>query len=140
MQSAGFLFTAGEQDVRALASLEEARYLFTCLPLLRIDAEVRAQLYLLMGHSSLNDAYAAEKLLFQNEDSGQSLAELSSSLVMQLAETAEDDLDELTVNWAESQAAEALDLETEELQDFLFALIELCRTAVNEDAAVYLAN
>ena len=140
MTSPGFLFAASPEEVASMRSIEESRYRFASLPFAHIDAEARAQLYLLLGAADLEEAYVSEQLVLQTDDSHQSLFQLSATLIESLARTDEDDMERLAEHWAGSKAAEELNLEPAELLDFLFPLVNLCRTSDQEDRSIYLAT
>lgn len=138
MLTPGFLFAADREQLADMTSVAEARRRFASLPLERMDAETRAQLYLLLGASSLEEAYLVEQPVHEAEE-GPSLAQLDAPLVARLATLNEDQVPRLADDWAGSSAAEVLELTAEELETFLFALAGLCRDAVHAQQSVYLA-
>ena len=72
-------------------------------------------------------------------DDGPFIHQLDSLLAEQLANKDENDIEEIINYWVECEAIEELELDSEDLSDFLFQLVHFCKTASQEeDLHVYL--
>jgi hypothetical protein len=113
--------------------------LFPCMNTLGIHVEARAQLYSLLTGGFLDDAMQLEPMMQQLTEDGPNIHLLDSSLTRQLADRDEDDIEELVGLWLECEPIEALELDGEDLSDFLFQLVHFCKTATQGDGlGVYL--
>lgn len=102
---------------------------FPCMTDHGIHAEARAQLYTLITHSFLEDAMELEPLVRQLGDDGPSIRQLDMSLMNELAGKDENNIEELVDLWIECEPVEALELDREDLNEFLFQLVHFCQTA-----------
>ena len=128
-----------EDGVEALEADENPADAFPCMNAHGIHAEARAQLYTLVTRSFLDDAMLLEPLVRQLAEDGPNIYQLDSSLATQLAEKDENDIEELVSHWVGCEAIEELELDSEDLSDFLFQLVHFCKTTTQgEGLGVYL--
>lgn len=130
---------AARDAIEGLEADENPADLFPCMNNHGIHAEARAQLYTLVTGSFLDDALLLEPLVRQLAEDGPNIYQLESSLASQLADKDENDIEELVNLWIDCEPIEELELDNEDLIDFLFQLIHFCKTAIQgEDLGVYL--
>lgn len=128
-----------EEGIKEMEADENPADLFPCMNTQGIHAEARALLYTLVTRSFLDDAMQLEPLVRQLSEEGPNIYLLDSSLAIQLAGKDENDIEELVNQWLECEPVEELDLDSEDLIDFLFQLVHFCKTAIQgEDLGVYL--
>ena len=128
-----------ESGIKEIAADENPADLYPCMNTLGIHAEARAQLYSLVTGSFLDDAMQLEPLVRQLTEDGPNIHLLDTSLTRQLSDRDEDDIEELVSLWLECEPIEALELDGEDLSDFLFQFVHFCKTAIQGDGlGVYL--
>ena len=128
-----------ESGIEEIAADENPADLYPCMNTLGIRAEARAQLYSLVTGSFLDDAMQLEPLVRQLTEDGPNIHLLDTSLTRQLSDRDEDDIEELVSLWLECEPIEALELDGEDLSDFLFQFVHFCKTAIQGDGlGVYL--
>jgi len=133
-----FLIGAYERIVELEAD-ENPADVFPCMSAATIHAEARAQLYSLLTHTFLEDAMQLEPLVRELSEDGPNIHQLEPSLVEQLSVKDENDIEELVAHWVECEAIEKLELDTDDLNEFLFQLVHFCQTAYQgEDLGVYI--
>ncbi len=134
------IFMIGSEDgIEELEADENPADVFPCMNTHGIHAEARAQLYTLVTRSFLDDAMLLEPLVRQLAEDGPNIHQLDSSLATLLANKDENDIEELVRHWLECEAIEELEVDSEDLSDFLFQLIHFCKTATQgEGLGVYL--
>ena len=71
-------------------------------------------------------------------DEGPYLYRLDNTLMETLADLEEDQVESFAALWLECEEIEALNLETNDLLDFMFLLVHFCQTACNDDLGVYI--
>ncbi len=127
------------ERIDELESDENPADVFPCMYAQGIHAEARAQLYTLVMQSFLNDAMELEPLIRPLGDAGPNIHQLEVSLMHKLASKDENDIEELVRHWIECEPVEALELDSEDLNDFLFQLVHFCQTArQGEELGVYI--
>ena len=130
---------SSEDGIEELEADENPADAFPCMNTHGIHAEARAQLYTLVTRSFLDDAMLLEPLVRQLAEDGPNIHQLDSSLATLLANKDENDIEELVRHWVECEVIEELELDSEDLSDFLFQLIHFCKTAIQgEGLGVYL--
>lgn len=128
-----------EEGIEALEVDENPADVFPCMNAFGIHAEARAQLYTLVTRSFLDEATLLEPLVRQLSEDGPNIYRLDPSLTRQLANNDEKDIEELVTLWIECEPVEGLDLDSEDLLEFLFQLIHFCQTVIQgEGLGVYL--
>ena len=133
-----FLIGAYER-IAELEADENPADVFPCMSAHSIHAEARAQLYTLVMHSFLDDAMQLEPLVRELTEDGPNIHQIQDSLVEQLSTKDEDDIEELVSHWIECEPIEALELDADDLNEFLFQLVHFCQTAYQgEDLGVYI--
>ena len=134
------IFMIGSEDgIEELEADENPADVFPCMNAHGIHAEARAQLYTLVTRLFLDDAMLLEPLVRQLAEDGPTIHQLDSSLATQLANKDENDIEELVSRWVECEAIEELELDSEDLSDFLFQLVHFCKTVTQgEGLGIYL--
>ena len=112
---------------------------FPCMNAMGIHTEARAQLYTVVMHCFLDEATGLEPLIRSLGVAGPNILQLELSLMNKLAGKDENDIEELVRHWIECEAVEELELDSEDLNDFLFQLVHFCQTAKQgEELGVYI--
>jgi hypothetical protein len=133
------IFLIGSPDrVFELEADENPADIFPCMSSFTVHAEARAQLYTLVTHTFLDDAMELEPLLRELTEDGPNIHQLKPSLVEQLASKDENDIEDLVDHWVQCEPIEELELDADDLNEFLFQLVHFCQTArQGEDLGVY---
>ena len=133
-----FLIGAIER-VDELEADENPADVFPCMSAFNIHAEARAQLYTLVTHTFLDDAMQLEPLIRELSEDGPNIHQLKPSLVELLSTKDEDEIEELVSHWIQCEPIEELELDADDLNEFLFQLVHFCQTAIQgEDLGVYI--
>jgi hypothetical protein len=111
---------------------------FPCMNAMGIHTEARAQLYTVVMQCFLDEAVGFEPIIHSLGASGPNILQLEPPLMDKLAGKDENDIEELVSHWIECEAVEELELDTEDLNDFLFQLVHFCQTAKQGDLGVYI--
>lgn len=130
----------GSRDrIDELEADENPADVFPCMSVHSIHAEARAQLYTLVMHSFLDDAMELEPLIRPLGDEGPNIYQLEASLMDKLADKDEKDIEDLVTLWIECEPIEELELDSEDLSEFLFQLVHFCQTArQGEELGIYI--
>lgn len=111
---------------------------FPCMSTQQFGRDARAQLYSLVAGNFLDDAWSMEVLTRSLSEDGPYIYELDNNIVARLAELDEDDIGEFAELWLECGELESLDLEVNDLYEFMYQLVHFCRTAeAGDDLGVY---
>ena len=134
------IFLIGAQErIDELEADENPADVFPCMSASSIHAEARAQLYTLVTHSFLDDASQLEPLIRELSEDGPNIHQLKPSLVAQLSTKDENDIEELVSHWIECEPIEKLELDADDLNEFLFQLVHFCQTVCQgEDLGLYI--
>ena len=111
---------------------------FPCMNAMGIHIEARAQLYTVVMQCFLDEAMGFESLIHSLGMSGPNILQLELPLMDKLAGKDENDIEELVSHWIECEAVEELELDSEDLNDFLFQLVHFCQTAKQGELGVYI--
>ena len=117
---------------------ENPANVFPCMNAMGIHSEARAQLYMVVMQCFLDEAIGFEPLIHSLGASGPNILQLELPLMDKLAGKDENDIEELVSHWIECEAVEELELDSEDLNDFLFQLVHFCQTAKQGDLGVYI--
>jgi len=124
------LFMLGSRErIDELESDENPADVFPCMNAMGIHFEARAQLYTVVMQCFLDEAIGLEPLIRSLGGAGPNILQLEPSLMDKLAGKDENDIEELVSHWVECEAIEDLELDSEDLNDFLFQLVHFCQTA-----------
>ena len=119
-----------EEQVLELEPDENPGDVFPCLPCEGVHGELRAQLYAQLLGLFYDEAESLEELTLEFGPYGPYVFKLHVTIVEQLAELSEDDIDNIAVSWAESADLSSLNLNTEDLQEvlsrFIYNLMHFC--------------
>jgi hypothetical protein len=111
---------------------------FPCMNAMGIHTEARAQLYTVVMQCFLDEAMGFEPIIHSLGMSGPNILQLELPLMDKLAGKDENDIEELVSHWIECEAVEELELDSEDLNDFLFQLVHFCQTAKQGELGVYI--
>jgi hypothetical protein len=102
-----------------------------------VHLDARAQLYSLIAGVFLDKALAMEEPLDEFSTTESWISKLPDSLVEKIATLEEEDILQVLEYWQQCEEVEGLDLDKDDLLEYLFALVSLCQAAVDENACVY---
>jgi hypothetical protein len=131
-------FIGHQEDVAELEVDENPASSFVCMSSQQFHRDARAQLYALVCGGFLADALEMELLDRELADEGPYLYRLEETLMGKLADLEEDQVEDFANLWTECEEIEALDLDANDLLDFIFLLVHFCQTACNDDLGVYI--
>lgn len=132
------IFVASEDLIEELEPDENLADSFPCMSTQPFDRDARAQLYSLVTHQFLDDAWSLEVLIHSLTEEGPWIYALEAGLVTRLAELDEDDIEELAAQWIDCEEVESLDLEAVDLHEFMYHLVDFCRAAeAGDDLGVF---
>ena len=132
------IFVAAPESVESMELDENPSDFFPCMSSQQFHRGARAQLYALTTGVFLDEALEMEYLDQSLSDDGPHIYKLSSPLQENLACLDEDRVEKLAILWIECEEIEQLDLESNDLHDFLFQLIHFCQTATNDNLGIYI--
>ena len=134
------IFLIAAQDrIDELEADENPADVFPCMNSSGIHVEARAQLYALVTQVFLDDALELEPLVRELTEDGPNIHQLDQALVENLADKDEDDIEELVRYWVECEAIEELELDSDDLNEFLFQMVHFCKTASqSEGLGIYI--
>lgn len=127
------IFLASQERVEELEIDEDPVHTFPCIHSRGFHNEARAQLYALVTGQFLDEAMELEYLYRSLSDEGPTVYEFSRELVTRLAALEQDQVTEYVELWSECAEIEAMDASPDDLNEFVFLLVNLCQAAVNED-------
>jgi hypothetical protein len=131
-------FIGDPEDVAELEPDENPANGFPCMSSQQFHRDARAQLYALVCGGFVADALEMELLDREISDEGPYLYRLENTLMETLANLEEDQVESFAALWLECEEIEAMNLETNDLFDFMFLLVHFCRTACSDDLGVYI--
>ncbi len=126
------ILVGADDQILTLEADESPVDAFPCMSSGPIHQDARMQLYSLVTGTFFEDATLLEPLFHSLTEEGPFVHRLDPSLLTQLAGLDEDDIERLAALWAECREVEDLDLQMDDLYEFLFQFIHFCRTAANE--------
>ena len=119
-----------EKQVLSLEIDENPADNFPCMPSEGIDSEMRVLLYALLMGIFFDEAQSMEQLVLEYGPDGPWVSKLDFTITERLAEVAEDDIDDIALNWSQTGEMSALNMEASDLQEvlarFLFNLVHFC--------------
>ncbi len=119
-----------EKQVLSLEIDENPADNFPCMPSEGIDSEMRVLLYALLMGIFFDEAQSMEQLVLEYGPDGPWVFKLDFTITERLAEVAEDDIDDIALNWSQTGEMSALNMEASDLQEvlarFLFNLVHFC--------------
>lgn len=127
------ILIGSDERVEEFEPDEELADSFPCMSTQPFDREARAQLYSLVTHTFLDDAWAFEQLFRAMTDEGPYFYKLDEDLVARLSGLDEDDIGDIAEDWLECEELESVDPEVTDLYEYLYQLVHLCRTAGADD-------
>ncbi|MEX2490067.1 MAG: hypothetical protein WD356_11150 [Pseudomonadales bacterium] len=127
------IFLASQERVEDLEIDEDPVHTFPCIHSRGFHDEARAQLYALVTGRFFDEAMELECLYRSLSDEGPTVYEFSRELVSRLAALEQDQVTEYVELWSECAEIEAMDTSRDDLNEFVFLLVNLCQAAVNED-------
>ncbi len=110
---------------------------FVCMLGQGIHLDARAQLYSLIAGVFLDEAMAMEEPIDELATPDSWISQLPGLLVEKIASLEEEDILQVLEYWQQCEEVEDLDLEKDDLLEYLFALVSLCQAASDENAGVY---
>jgi hypothetical protein len=102
-----------------------------------IHADARAQLYSIVTGEFLQDTMAMEELVDDLATEATWVSRLPDELVARLGALDEQTATDAVKHWMFCEEIEHLQISEDDLLEYLFALINLCENALQEDACVY---
>lgn len=132
------IFVGAESSVADMEPDENPANEFPCMSSQQFHREARAQLYALATGQFLDEAMDSEILAQTLQPDGPYIYQLIPKVLEKLAQLDEDGVEELSKQWVTCEEIEQLDLEANDLHDFLFHLVHFCQTASNDDLGVYI--
>ena len=132
------IFVASADSIVDMEPDENPSESYPCMSSQQFHRGARAQLYALVTGEFLQEASEMEYLDLSFSDEGPCIYQLSAKLKDTLARLDEDNVEEIAVLWLQCEEIEALDLETNDLHDFMFQLVHFCQIAYNDDLGVYI--
>ena len=119
-----------EKQVLSLEIDENPADNFPCMPSEGIDSEMRVLLYALLMGIFFDEAQSMEQLVLEYGPDGPWVFKLDFTITERLAEVAEDDINDIALNWSQTGEMSALNMEASDLQEvlarFLFNLVHFC--------------
>ncbi len=132
------IFLASINGVESLEIRDNPAQSYPCMSTLQIHHEARAQLYALVTGEFFDEAREMETLERALQDDGPFIYRLTDRLKESLARLEEDQVEQLCSFWVECEEIELLDIESNELHDFMFQLIHFCQTACNDNLEIFI--
>jgi hypothetical protein len=129
------IFLGSSDGVEDLEPDEDPAHVFPCIQTRGLHNEARAQFYALVTGTFLDEALDMESLCRSLGDEGPTIYALDGSLIKRLAVLDEDEINDYVDLWSETGEIESMELEREELVDFVYLLVSLCQAAVGEETA-----
>jgi len=131
------LFFADPLELLNLSPGESPRNAFACMHGRGIDGPARAQLYSIVSGSFLQDALEMEISVDELSTDSSWINGLTDELVDCLGQLDESAISETVAHWQQCEEIETLDVTQDDLLEYLFALVNLCQNALQEDARVF---
>jgi hypothetical protein len=131
------LFFADPDELSMMDPEASPSEAFICMLGQGIHADARAQLYSLVAGEFLYDALNMEEPVDDLSTPASWINKLSDSLVEQISALDEETIIDTLEYWQQSEEVEGLNLDKDELLEYLFALVSLCQQAKQENASVY---
>lgn len=131
------LFFANASDLIRLEPGQSPGESFVCTPGMGIHADARAQLYSIVTGEFLQDTMAMEELVDDLATEATWVSRLPDELVARLGALDEQTATDAVKHWMFCEEIEHLQISEDDLLEYLFALINLCENALQEDACVY---
>ena len=132
------IFIASEDSVVSMEADENPSESYPCMSSQQFHRDARAQLYALVTGEFLHEASEMEMLDQALTEEGPYIYKLSMVLVTNLARLEEDTIEEISLSWMQCEEIEALDLDANDLHDFMFQLVHFAQIAFNDDLSVYI--
>ena len=104
-----------------------------------VDIESRAQLYALTMGLLFDDAMGVEILERQVTEEGPFFYELEAAAIDTIADLEEEEIEQIAITWGQTETMESLNLEDQDLVEFLFNLVNLCQ-ATNDEIGLYIIS
>lgn len=127
------IFLGGAEPVQELEFDEDPVHIFPCMHTRGLHIEARAQLYALVSGSFFDEALEMESLHRSLTEEGPTIHQLDPALVRKLGALDEQDIGEVVSLWGESREVEAIEMDTDDLLEYVYLLVNLCQAAANED-------
>lgn len=132
------IFLGTAERVEELESDEDPAHGFPCIHSRGLHREARAQLYALVTGRFFDEALDLEFAERHLTDEGPVIHALESELVQALAHLDEEDIGRYVDLWMECREVEDLNMEPEDLVEYVMLLVNLCQAAANEeDLGIY---
>lgn len=132
------IFLGTAERVEELEIDEDPAHAFPCIHSRGLHRDARAQLYALVTGRFFDEALDLEFAERHLTDEGPVIHALERELVQALAGLDEDDIAGYVDLWMECGEVEELDMESDDLIEFVMVLANLCQAAVNEeDLGIY---
>ncbi|MBL4680268.1 MAG: hypothetical protein JKY88_06035 [Pseudomonadales bacterium] len=132
------IFVASADSVATMEADENPSQAYPCMSSQQFHRDARAQLYALVTGEFLLEASEMEYLDQTLTEEGPFIYILSAHLLKSLARLDEDDVEALSLSWMQCEEIEALDLDANDLHDFMFQLVHFSQIAFNDDLNVYI--
>jgi len=132
------IFVASTDSISTMEADENPSQAYPCMSSQQFHRDARAQLYALVTGEFLHEASEMEYLDRTLSDEGPYIYILSAGLLESLARLDEDNVEALSLSWMQCEEIEALDLDANDLHDFMFQLVHFSQIAFNDDLNVYI--
>lgn len=132
------IFIASTEAVGSLESDDNPAEEFPCMSSQQFHKDARAQLYVLVLNKFLDEAISLEQLYRTMSYDGPFIYQLSPDLTEGLARLEEDQIGEVALSWLDCAEIEQLDVDTNDLHEFMFQFVHFCQIAVNDDLSIFL--
>ena len=132
------IFVASADSIASMEIDENPAQSYPCMSSQQFHRDARAQLYALVTGEFLLEASEMEYLDQTFSDEGPYIYTLTKNLLTALARLDEDAVESLSIAWMQCEEIEALDLESNDLHDFMFQLVHFCQIAFNDDLGLYI--
>lgn len=132
------IFVASTDSVATMEADENPSQSYPCMSSQQFHRDARAQLYALVTGEFLLEASEMEYLDQTFSEEGPYIYKLSAPLLESLARLDEDNVEEISIIWMQCEEIEALDLDANDLHDFMFQLVHFSQIAFNDDLNVYI--
>ena len=132
------IFIASTEAVDSLESDDNPAQEFPCMSSQQFHKDARAQLYVLVLNKFLDEAISLEQLNRTMSYDGPFIYQLHDDLTEALARLEEDQIGDVALSWLDCAEIEQLDVDTNDLHEFMFQFVHFCQIAVNDDLSIFL--
>jgi len=132
------IFIASVDAVASLESDDNPAEEFPCMSSQQFHKEARAQLYVLVLNTFLDEAINLEQLYRTISYDGPFIYQLTPELIEALARLEEDQIGDVALTWLECEEIEQLGLDTNDLHEFMFQFVHFCQIAVNDNLSIFI--